>query len=132
MSATAFVLGATTAALVGAVGVLPGTTGGDVVAEGWAATGFLAMALPGVAGGAWLVREHGRSGSRFIAALQAGIFVRIVLAAVVAFGAARAGGSAITASIAGLAAGFLPVMAFEMAWFARLRGTRDVGTETRG
>ena len=124
MSATAFVLGATAAALVGAAALLPWTTAGDVLASGWAAKGFLAMALPGVAGGAWLAREHGRAGSRFVVAVQAGIFVRLGFAAVVAFGAARAGGAAPTASLAGLAAGFAPLTAFEMAWFALSRGTR--------
>lgn len=77
------------------------------------------MALPGVAGGAWLAREHGLARSRFVAVLQAGVLVRLVLAALVAMGAARAGEAAMAASMAGLAVGFLPVMVFEMVWFAR-------------
>jgi hypothetical protein len=132
MSETVFALGATAAALVGAGALLPWLAGGDVLAADWAAKGFLAMALPGVAGGAWLAREHGRPGSRFVIALQAGMVVRLTFAAVVVFGAAKAGGSSTTGLFAGLAAGFVPVMVFEMTWFARSRGAQGMGTETRG
>jgi hypothetical protein len=118
-SATGFVLGSTAAALAGAAALLAWTSRGDVLPAGWVVMGVLAMALPGVAGGAWLAREHGRAGSRFVAVLQVGMLVRLVLAALVAMGAARAGGPAMAASMAGLAAGFLPVIAFEMVWFAR-------------
>lgn len=86
------------------------------------------MALPAVAGGAWLAREHGRPGSRFVVALVAGIGVRFALAAIVAFGAATVGGSATAGSLAGLAAGFVPVTLFETAWFARSSG---LGLEPR-
>ena len=89
------------------------------------------MALPCLAGGAWLAREHGRAGSRFVMAVLAGILVRLVAAVVVAQGAANAGGSAMTGLVAGLAAGFVPTTVFEAAWFAR-RSARSVATETRG
>jgi hypothetical protein len=131
-SATVFVLGATAASLVGAAALLAWTSGDGVLPSVWAVKGFLATALPGVAGGAWLAREHGGTGSGFVNAVQAGILTRLVLAAVVAIGAASAGGSALPASIAGLGAGFVPVMAFEMVWFARARDTGIVRTETRG
>jgi hypothetical protein len=131
MSATVFVLGATAAALVGAAALLAWTSGDGRLPAAWAVKGFLAAALPGVAGGAWLVREHGRTGSRFVMVLQAGILMRLVLTAIVAVGAARAGGSAMPASMAGLGAGFLPVLVFEMVWFARARETGSVRTETR-
>jgi hypothetical protein len=94
--------------------------------------GFLAMALPGIAGGVWRAREHGRPGSGFVVALQAGILLRLLLASVLAIGAARAGQAAMKALVAGLVAGFVPVMAFEMAWFGRSRGPQDARTETRG
>jgi hypothetical protein len=131
MSATVFVLGVTTAALVGAGALLAWTSRGGVLPAGWVVMGLLATAVPGVAGGAWLAHEHGRAGSRFVVALQAGILARLVLAAVVAMGAAQTGGTAISASMAGLAAGFVSVMVFEMAWFARAPRTRSVRTETR-
>ena len=38
------------------------------------------MASPGIVGGAWLAREHGRTGSGFVAALGAGFAARLVLA----------------------------------------------------
>jgi hypothetical protein len=131
MSATVFVLGATTAALVGAATLLAWTSGDGRLPAAWAVKGFLATALPGVAGGTWLAREHGRSGSRFVMVLQAGVLTRFVLAALAAMGAARAGGSAMPASMAGLVAGFLPVMVFEMVWFARARAAGSVREETR-
>ena len=130
-SATVFVLGSTTAALAGGAALLAWTSRDGVLPAVWVVGGFLAMALAGVAGGAWLVREHGRAGSRFVAVLQAGMLVRLVLAATVAMGAANAGGSAMVASMAGLAAGFLPVMVFEMLWFARSRENGGARTETR-
>ncbi len=90
------------------------------------------MALPGVAAGAWMAYEHGRAGSRFVIALVAGMIARVLFAAIVALGAARAGGSASTGLLAGLAAGFVPVLLFEMAWFAGSRSAQGMGTETRG
>lgn len=124
-----FVLGATAAALVGATALLPWLAGGGVLAAGWAAKGFLAMALPGVAVGAWLSREHGRAGSRFVVGLLAGIAVRFTFAAIAAFVAAKAGTSATTGLLAGLAAGFVPVMLFETAWFAHSRNAPCMGAE---
>jgi hypothetical protein len=130
-SATVFVLGSTAAALAGLAALLAWTSRDGVLPAVWVVSGFLAMALPGVAGGAWLAREHGRAASRFVAVLQTGMLLRLVLGAIVAMGAANAGGSAVVASMAGLAAGFLPVMAFEMAWFARTRENGGARTETR-
>lgn len=89
------------------------------------------MALPGIAGGAWLAREHGRGGSGFVSVLQAGMLVRLVFAALVAMGADKAGGSAMAASMAGLATGFLPVMLFEIVWFARAGERGGARRETR-
>ena len=102
---------------------------GDSLAAVWSAKGFLAMALPSIAFGAWLAREHGGAGSRFVVLLLAAMGIRFVLAAIAAFGAVKAGGSAKTGLLAGLAAGFVPVMLFETVWFARLRNAPSMGTE---
>ena len=131
-SAIGFALGASVAAAVGAVALLPWFSGDDLPASAWAAKGFLAMALPGIAGGAWLAREHGRPASRFLIALAMGFVTRLALAALAAFYAAKAGDGAGTALLAGLAAGFVPLMAFEMIWFARARGAHGLKTEPRG
>jgi len=131
-STIGFVLGASVAAAIGAVALLFGYGDADRLASGWAAKGFLAMAVPGIAGGAWLAREHGRSASRFLAALATGFITRLVLAAVAAYFVARAGDGAGTALLSGLAAGFVPLMVFEMAWFIRSRGAHGLGTEPRG
>lgn len=131
-SVIGFAFLASVAAAVGAAALFPGFSGDDRLASVWAAKGFLAMAVPGLVGGAWLAREHGRTGSRFVVALGAGFILRLVLAALAAFGAANAGGSARTGLLAGLAAGFVPVTVFEMIWFSRARRTHGLGTETRG
>ena len=120
------------ASAMGAVALIPLFTGDDRFAAAWAARGFAALALPGILGGAWLAREHGRTGSRFVVALAAGFMLRMILAATATVGATRAGGGAVTGLLAGLAAGFVPVTAFEMFWFARAGHARAVGTETRG
>src|SRR5207247_1097599 len=68
MSAIGFVLGSAVASIGGAAAWLLVCPLGDPLAASWATRGFLAMALPGVAGGAFLAREHGRAGSRFVIA----------------------------------------------------------------
>ena len=132
MSVRVFVLGATAAALVGGAALLTWFAGDDALAKGWATTGFLAMALPGIAAGAWRTREHGRAESRFVIAVLAGILVRLVVAAIVVSGAAREGGSAMTGLPAGLFFGFVPLMAFETAWFARSLKSQGASMGTRG
>jgi hypothetical protein len=131
-STIGFVLGALGAAAIGAVALYFAFRNADRLASGWAAKGFLAMALPGIAGGAWLAREHGRSAARFLAALATGFITRLVLAALAAFFAARAGDGAGTALLSGLAAGFVPLMIFEMTWFVRSRGVQGLGAGSRG
>jgi hypothetical protein len=81
--------------------------------------GFLAMALPGIASGLWLVRAHGRPGGGFVIGLASGFVARLVLTAVGAFFAARAGDGAPIALLTGLAAGFVPMFLWEMVWFGR-------------
>jgi hypothetical protein len=121
-SALGFALGALTAASIGAATTLPLFAGNDRAAAEWAAAGFLAMAVPSILCGICLEREHGRPGPRFLLVLVAGFGARVVLAALTSIFAAKA--SAATALIAGLAAGFVPLTAFEMAWFARKRALR--------
>lgn len=127
-----FALGALAAALAGWVGLLPFRAGADPAAAVWAARGFLAMVLPGVAFGAWMAKEHGRAGSRFVLALTTGMIVRLGVAAIAATGAGLARGSAGIALLAGLAAGFVPMLLFETAWFAGSRGGKRLTVGTRG
>jgi hypothetical protein len=129
-SAIGFGLGASLAAAVGAAALFPWLSGDDRLASAWATKGFLAMAMPGLVGGAWLAHEHGRPSPRFLIALAMGFFSRLVLAGLAAFFATKAGAGA--ALIAGLAAGFVPLTAFEMVWFMRAPGSRRLGSEPRG
>jgi hypothetical protein len=129
-SVIGFALSASAVAAVGAAALIAGFWGSDRMASAWAAKGFLAMAVPGITCGSWLAREHGRSASRFLIALATGFIIRLVLAALAAFFAAKVDAGA--ALIAGLAAGFVPLTAFEMIWFLRARGAQGLGTEPRG
>ena len=61
-----------------------------------------------------------------------GFITRLILAGVAAFYAGKAGDGAGTALLSGLAAGFVPLMAFEMIWFSRARCAQGLGTEPRG
>jgi O-antigen/teichoic acid export membrane protein len=124
-----FALGACATAAVSAC-VAWWLAGREAAVAPWAAIGFVAMAVPGIAFGTWLAREHGRPGSRFLVALASGFVARLVLAAVAAFGASRSGGGAGFGLICGLAAGFAPLTVFETIWFAsRSRGsTRQTET----
>ncbi len=127
-----FALLASLAAAAGAAALLPWFWGGQPAASAWAARGFWAMAVPGIVGGTWIVREHGRSAQGFLVALAMGFITRLILAGVAAFYAGKAGDGAGTALLSGLAAGFVPLMAFEMIWFSRARCAQGLGTEPRG
>jgi len=98
----------------------------------WAAAGFAAMAIPAVGFGGWLARELGRPGPRFLTALVGGIASRLVFAAAAAFRAARAGGDARFAVLAGIVCGFVPVLVFELFWLARTSAAHARQAETRG
>jgi hypothetical protein len=106
-----FVAGALAASAIGAIAIARSGT--------WAYVGFLAMAVPGLLVGTWLTRVHGRPGSRFALALGAGFAARLVLAAIAASLAAKAGDGAGAALVLGLAAGFVPLFVFETVWFLR-------------
>ncbi|MCP3980489.1 MAG: hypothetical protein GY716_14400 [bacterium] len=81
--------------------------------------GWLMMALPGVAGGAWLAGVHGKPGTGFLFALAAAIAARVVLAGLGALPVIVVGREAILPYAAGLGAGFFPLQVFEVAWFVR-------------
>jgi hypothetical protein len=85
----------------------------------WAVTGFLAMALPAIASGAWLAHEHGRTGPRFLVALGTGWLLRAAFLAAVVVAALRRGSPAVSGALLGLGVGFVALTAFEMLWFAR-------------
>jgi len=100
-------------------GVLAFATRGAAADSRWALAGFLAMALPIIAAGAWLAHQQGRAGVSFVVALGTGLSLRAVLLAVVVATAARQGRPALEGAIAGLALGFVPMTVYEMVWFAR-------------
>ena len=105
------------------LGLASASLGGAVLAlampSPWSAAAFAATACPGLVFGTWLAHLHGRSGGAFPLVVGAGLFVRLALGCLVAILAARDGGAAVPATLAGLAAGFAPLMAFETWWFAR-------------
>ena len=129
--AIGFALGAATVASISTIALLPWLGGADGTSR-WALAGWVAMSVPGVVAGTWLAREHGRPGAGFVVALGAGMLARALAGASVAAGAARAGQPAITAALAGLVAGFVPVLVFEIIWCARSHGTPVNPAETRG
>jgi len=81
----------------------------------WACGGWLAMAVVGTAGGAWLVASHGAP--TFLPALGVCILTRLVVLVSGAFLAASQGRTAVGAYLAGLLVGFAPTQVFEIVWF---------------
>ena len=109
----AFAIGALASASVGgAVLVI-------AMPSAWSAAAFAATAFPGIVSGTALTHLHGRSGGAFPLVVGLGLFVRLAAASTVTMLAARAGGPAVPAALAGLTAGFIPVTTFETWWFAR-------------
>ena len=125
-----FVAGATLAAAAGACTLAWWAATSDL-SRAWAAAAFLAIAVPAIAGGAWLVREHGRPGSGFVTAFGAGVAARVLGTAIVLTLSLDSGAAARRAASAALAFAFVPVMAFELAWFARGAAPRDREAEAR-
>jgi hypothetical protein len=115
----AFAIGAAAAATTGGLAVAIASPGP------WSAAAFLATAVPALLSGAALAHLHGRPGGAFPLVVGAGSFLRLALGCLVTILAARKGGPAVSAALAGLVAGFVPVTAFETWWFARksLRGS---------
>lgn len=125
----AFALGAVMTAALGAC-ALP-WIGPDPAARLWAAAGFASMALPGIVCGAWMAHAHGGRGTRFLAALATGFVLRVLAAAVGTFAVARVDGGLAGAWIGGLAAGFVPLLAFEIVWFSRRLPVPTAGARGR-
>ena len=75
------------------------------------------MAAVGVAGVIWTGWSHGKAGTGFIAAVAMCMLARLFLAAAGAWGATRQGMETVWPYILGLAAGYLPLQAYELNWF---------------
>jgi hypothetical protein len=90
------------------------------------------MAAPGIAAGAWMARVHGTPGPRFLVAMSAGLATRVLLATSVAIGASGDAAQVRTGLVVGLAAGFVPVLVFEMLWFAGAARSPATGEASRG
>jgi len=88
----------------------------DALGLRWAGIGWGLMTVVGVVGGIALVRCHGRPAHGFFVAAGASMLTRLGTAALGAWGAARAGESAIGPYLAGLAAGYLPLQILEVGW----------------
>jgi hypothetical protein len=80
----------------------------------WLAGGAGAMALAGLATGAWLVAQHGGRLSRFLAGMVAGLLVRMALVLGGAAPLALAGQAAFWSYVLGLAAVFVPMQVHEI------------------
>lgn len=86
---------------------------------GWVIAGWGTMSLCGILGGGWLAREHGHPGAGFVVALGSAMILRSIAALAVLGWALASGGGAYAPCIAGIAAGFVPQMVFEVVWFYR-------------
>jgi hypothetical protein len=95
---------------------------------GWALTGWMAIAVIGVVAGGALVKRHGEAGHGFMVALVAGMLARLAVASLGGFFAMLSGESAIWSFMGGVTAGFLPVQAFELAWFYKASRKLAAGT----
>ncbi len=126
-----FVLAASAVAVAAGVVLLAATrsAGGS---ESWALAGWGPMAAIAVGSGGAMAARHGRPGSGFLAALAVGMLSRLTVAAALGLVATRAGETAVLSYVAGLAAGFLPLQAFEVVWFYRAaHAARPSGGEAR-
>ena len=111
-------LGAAIAALAGAASYFVARSVGSAAVlpclAGWAI-----MVAAGLAGGLFLVRAHGRPGTGFLGALVASMLLRLALSSAGAAWAAASSIETVWAYLGGLAAGYVPLQAFELAWFIR-------------
>jgi hypothetical protein len=105
--------------LAAGAALLPMAIAEGAVALQWGLSGWLIMAVTGLAGGIWLVNRHGKQGSGFLVALGTCMLARLFASAAGAWGAATQGMDAVWAYIAGLGAGYLPLQLFEIWWFVR-------------
>ncbi len=119
LTTSRFLLISVSSALIAAVLLLPVAVphGGLVLVSGLA--GWLATALAGVAGGAWVVSVHGKPGVGFLVALGVCMMSRLVLFVAGPFAAASLGVEAALACVVGLFAGYIPTQTIEVIWIAR-------------
>lgn len=85
----------------------------------WALTGWVIMAVAGVAGGAWAVSRHGDPGAGFLVAVVTCMLARLFAGAAAIVAAALVGMSAVWAFLAGAAVTYVVLQVFEMSWFLR-------------
>jgi len=85
----------------------------------WAAIGWAPAAAVGVAAGTWLAAVHGRRDASFVKALGFGMLARFG-AVLVSTALALSGGPAVyRPCLAGIAAAYVSLQAFEIVWFVR-------------
>jgi len=94
----------------------------------WALWGWSIMTLTAVGGGAWLAARVGTRGSGFLLALAASMLTRLCASAAGAAAVMLWAREAAGAYLAGLAAGFVPMQVYEIAWFHR-RGRSAAQTD---
>ena len=97
--------------------VLPLALSRGSVALQWGVSGWLIMAVTGMAGGVWMILKHGKQGSGFLVALGTCMLARLFASAAGAFGAMQQGMEAVWPYIVGLCAGYLPLQLYELWWF---------------
>jgi hypothetical protein len=107
-------------ALASGLVLLPWALAEGPAAVQWGVSGWLIMAVTGLAGGVWLVIKHGKHGSGFLVALGTCMLARLFASAAGAFGAAQQGMEAVWPYIVGLISGYLPLQMFELWWFVRI------------
>jgi hypothetical protein len=119
-----FALWSGVSALIAALLLVPlaASWGGSVVR--WSLLGWLVTAVAGVAGGIWLISQHGTRGSGFLVALGVCMLARLILFVVGPIVAAPRGMEAALACVVGLFAGYVPTQATEVIWIARHRANR--------
>lgn len=118
------IIGVAIAAIAG-LALLPLALARGGAALNWGLTGWAIMVLTGVAGGVWMTRTHGRSGSGFLVALGTCMLARLFASVGGALGAATRGTDAVWPYLVGLCAGYVPLQLFEIGWFLRLSKVRS-------
>ena len=111
-------IGASIAALAGLASFTVARSAGPA-AVAPCLVGWAIMAASGLAGGLFLVRAHGRSGTGFLGALVASMLARLALSSAGAAWAAASSVETVWAYLGGLVAGYVPLQAFELVWFIR-------------
>lgn len=124
--ASAFAWRAVAVAVAVGVSVGMGAAAAEMGVSGWLVAGWLAAAVPGVAGGAWLAERWGRPDTGVLVALGASMGFRFLGVAAGLIAALRSGGGEHVPFLLGFGATFVPLLIFEAVWFWR-RSTGAVG-----